>query len=310
MNNKKIVGGISPLLLLCTSLIWGFAFVAQSASSALGAFTICAIRHCLGAIFLILIIPLLDKITGNGRRLWRKAADGTPPFTKRELIGGAYIGAALALAGALQQLGMNNGTDPGKSAFISALYVVVVPIFSLAVKKKSPFNVWVGVLVATIGFYVLCVDKSFNVELCDLLVFFSACGFALHIMIIGHFSPSCDGVRLSAVQFTVAGAVNCILALIFDSPISFVKIAESFLPLLYLGIMSGGVAYTLQIIGQKHTKPAAASLILSLESVFGAVFSALAFGKFLSLREYIGGGIVFLAVIISQLNFKPINIKK
>ena len=301
--NEKLKANLSPLLLWGTALIWGFAFVAQSVASSIGAFTICAVRNGFAAIFLFLVIPLLDKATGNNRRLWKKSENQTPPFTKQELIGGICIGSALALAGPIQQLGMNMGTDPGKSAFISALYVIIVPIFSLVLKKRSPINVWISVFIAIVGFYVLCVDRSFNIQTSDLLVFISACAFSLHIMIIDRFSKECDGARLSAIQFTTASAICCVLALIFDFPINFILIGENILPLLYLGVFSGGIAYTLQIIGQKNTKPAAASLILSLESVFGALFSALALGSILTLREYIGGCIVFLAVVLSQLNF-------
>ncbi|MBR0449334.1 MAG: DMT family transporter [Clostridia bacterium] len=302
MNDKKIATVISPFLLLCTAGIWGFAFVAQSVASELGAFTVVAVRNCFAAIFLLLIIPFLDKISGNKRHLFGKSE--TPSFTKKELVGGILVGCALSVAATLQQQGMNSGTDPGKSAFISALYVIAVPVFSLFIKKRSPINVWISVIIATVGFYLLCVDKGFTVQPSDLLIFLSACGYAVHIMIISHFSPDCDGIRLSAVQFITTAVITSALALIFDTPISFSLLGENILPLLYLGVASSGVAYTLQIIGQKHTKPAAASLILSLESVFGALASALTLGTFLSLREYIGGAIVFLSVILSQLSVK------
>ncbi|MBP3583069.1 MAG: DMT family transporter, partial [Clostridia bacterium] len=191
-----------------------------------------------------------------------------------------------------------------KAAFITALYVVMVPIISQLLKKTAPINVYISVAIAVVGFYFLCIKDDLTLELSDTLVLICALIFALHIIVIDIFSPRCDGVRMSCVQFAVAFVLNGVLMLVFDMPLDLRAIGSALPALLYLGICSSGIAYTLQIVGQRDANPAVASIILSLESVFGVIGGAIVFGEVLSLREYVGCAIVFLAVILSQLDLK------
>lgn len=297
MNLKKL---ISPAILLTAAMIWGFAFAAQDAASDVGAFTLGFSRSIIAGIFLIGVVIALDKITNSGRVLFSKKGIDV---NKNELIGGAICGAILAVASAFQQIGINVGTDGGKAAFITALYVVLVPIYALALRKKAPLNVWVSIGIAIVGFYLLCIKENLTVAPSDILVVISAMIFPIHILTIDHFSPRCDGVRMSMVQFFVAAMINLIIALIAESPLDLPLVFNNVLPILFLGIGSSGIAYTLQIIGQKGVNPAVASIILSLESVFGVIGTALFLGQTLSPREYIGCAVVLAAVVLSQISF-------
>ena len=306
MKYKKL---ISPAILLAAAMIWGFAFAAQDAASEVGAFTLGFSRSIIAGVFLIAVVMILDRITKNGRVLFSKRG---VDINRDEMIGGVICGVILAAASAFQQIGINAGTDGGKAAFITALYVVLVPIYALALKKKAPINVWVSIVIAMVGFYLLCIKENLTMAPSDILVVIAAVIFPIHILTIDHFSPRCDGVRMSMVQFFVAAIVNLIIALIAESPLDFPLVADNILPILFLGIGSSGVAYTLQIIGQKGVNPAVASIILSLESVFGVIGTALFLGQTLSLREYIGCAVVLAAVVLSQIEpslFKNRNSK-
>ena len=210
----------------------------------------------------------------------------------------------MTFATALQQNGIGDGTDAGKAGFITALYVVIVPIYALFFRKKSPPRVWVSVCIAVVGFYLLSVKSDFSIVPSDLLILLCAFIFAGQIMAVDIFAPRCDGVRLSIIQFATGFLLNAIFALILESPISFSLIGENILSLLFLGIFSSGIAYTLQVIGQRNLNPGVASILLSLESVFGAIGGALIFGETMEPREIIGSAVVFSAVILSQIEFK------
>ncbi len=292
---------ISCVLFVVAAMLWGFAFSAQKEAAAVPAFTVGAVRNIFATLFLLLVIPFLDKLSDSGRRLITK--NKPLDFTKYELIGGIVCGAILTIASAFQQTGLGEGTDAGKAAFITALYVVIVPLIYLLFGRRSPINVWISVGVAVVGFYLLCIKDDFTVSPSDALVLICALIFALHIIAIDRFSPKCDGVRMSCIQFSSAFIFNLILALIFESPFDLGLIGSALPSLLYLGICSSGIAYTLQIVGQKHVNPAVASVILSLESVFGVIGGALFHGEVMSLKEYLGAAIVFVAVILSQLDF-------
>ena len=300
MNNKKY---ISTALLFIAAVIWGFAFTAQDAASDMGAFTLGFSRSIVGGVFLIGVVMLFDKLAGTDRRLFSKRGID---LNKYELIGGVIIGCVLVIASAFQQIGINSGTDGGKAAFITALYVVLVPVYALALKKKAPVNVWISIAIAVVGFYFLCIKDNLTVAPSDLLVVAASMIFPIHILTIDHFSPKCDGIRMSMVQFFTAAAVNLVIALIAEGPSEFSLILPNAMPLLFLGIGSSGIAYTLQILGQKDVNPAAASIILSLESVFGVIGTALFLGKTLTPREYLGCAIVLVAVILSQIDVKAI----
>ncbi len=298
MKNKKLFGN---LLLLTAAVIWGFAFAAQDAASEIGAFTLGFSRSILAGLFLIFIIMILDKAMGRERRLFSRSGIDV---SRTELIGGIICGLALTVASAFQQLGINSGTDGGKAAFITAMYVIMVPIYSLALRKRAALNVWVSVGIAAVGFYLLCIKEDLTVAPSDILVILSSLIFPFHILAIDHFSPRCDGVRMSMVQFFTAAIANLLIAIITESPLDISGIGNSILPILYLGIGSSGIAYTLQIIGQRDTDPTVASIILSLESVFGILGTALFLEQSLSLREYFGCAVILAAVVISQLEFK------
>ena len=299
----KLKKYISPALLLWAAIIWGFAFAAQDAASEMNAFSLGFWRSLVGGFFLISVIIALDKLLGTGRKLISKKGID---INKTELIGGMIIGAVLATASAFQQIGINRGTDGGKAAFITALYVVLVPIYALALKKKAPVNVWISVAIAVVGFYLLCITEDVTVAPSDILVVVSAMLFPIHILTIDHFSPRCDGVRMSMVQFFTAALINLVIALVSAGGESLSFAVPMLLPILFLGIGSSGIAYTLQIVGQKGVNPAVASIILSLESVFGVIGTALFLGQTLSPREYLGCAVVLVAVILSQIDLKAI----
>ena len=300
MNKKKY---ISTALLFLAAVIWGFAFAAQDAASDMGAFALGFARSIVGGVFLIGVVILFDKLRGTGRRLISKQGIDV---NKTELIGGVIIGTVLVVASAFQQIGINSGTDGGKAGFITALYVILVPVYALALKKRAPINVWISVAIAVVGFYLLCIKDDFTIAPSDLLVIGSSMIFPIHILAIDHFSPKCDGIRMSMIQFLTAAVLNLIISLIAEGPSELGAIFPNILPILFLGIGSSGIAYTLQIVGQKGVNPAAASIILSLESVFGIMGTALFLGQILSPREYLGCAIVLAAVILSQIDITVI----
>ena len=300
MNNRKY---ISTALLFIAAVIWGFAFAAQDAASDMGAFTLGFARSIVAGVFLVGVVIIFDKLLGTGRRLFsRRGID----VNRTELISGSIIGVVLVVASAFQQIGINSGTDGGKAAFITALYVVLVPVYALALKKKAPVNVWLSIAIAVVGFYFLCIKSDLTVAPSDLLVIGASMIFPIHILTIDHFSPKCDGIRMSMVQFFTASVLNLIIALIAEGPREFGMILPNMMPILYLGIGSSGIAYTLQILGQKGVNPAAASIILALESVFGIIGTALFLGQMLTPREYLGCAIVLVAVVLSQIDVKEI----
>lgn len=328
-RGKKV---FSVGILLLASVIWGLAFSAQKDAGELGGFTVGASRNLFATLFLVPVIPLMDKLLKNGRGFTKTItpsevaeSDGEGKtlaskaeeiqiknsplkklfdFTAPELIGGAISGFFMTFATALQQNGIGDGTDAGKAGFITALYVVIVPIYALFFRKKSPPRVWVSVCIAVVGFYLLSVKSDFSIVPSDLLILLCAFIFAGQIMAVDLFAPRCDGIRLSIIQFATGFVLNAIFALILESPISFSLIGENILSLLFLGIFSSGIAYTLQVIGQRNLNPGVASILLSLESVFGAIGGALIFGETMEPREIIGSAVVFSAVILSQIEFK------
>ena len=304
MNKKKY---ISTAMLFAAAVIWGFAFAAQDAASNMGAFTLGFARSIVAGVFLVGVIIAFDKILGTERHLFSKKGID---INKTELISGVIIGIVLVVASAFQQIGIISGTGGGKAAFITALYVILVPVYALALKKKAPINVWISIMIAVVGFYFLCIKNDLTIDTSDIFVIAASMIFPIHILTIDHFSPKCDGIRMSMVQFFTAAVLNLVIALFTESSTDFSLILPNILPILYLGIGSSGIAYTLQILGQNGVNPAAASIILSLESVFGVIGTALFLGKTLTPREYLGCAIVLVAVILSQINFSTLIRKK
>ena len=298
---KKI---ISPILLLTAAILWGFSFVAQKATTIVPTFTLLFSRSIVAVCFLAPAVVIFDRLSKNGRKLV-SIKERKIGITKRELVGGAICGAFLFAASALQQAGIAN-TDAGKTSFITALYVVIVPIYALIIGRKSPLNAWIGIGIAVIGFYLLCIKDDFTVAPSDLLVFACAFAFAMQIMTVDILLPTCDGVRLSLVQFSAVTVFSLIAALLFEVPFVWSEILEVLPQILFLGIGSSGIAYTLQIVGQKNSEPAVASILLSLESVFGALFSAMFLSERMSAKEYVGCAVVLLAVLISEIDIKAL----
>ena len=292
--NKRI---ISNILLLVTALIWGSSFVAQKAGTALEPFTYNGIRTLVGGISLVPVILILSKV-GKG-----KAADAAPKDKKSLILGGIVCGTFLAIASNLQQFGMYFDADAGKAGFITALYIMIVPILGMFLGKRVRPLVWFCVLLGACGFYLLTIagkGVGLTIEKGDLFVLLCAVLFSCHILAIDHFSPKCDGVKLSCLQFFVAGGLSFIMMLIFESP-DINQILDCWFPIIYAGVFSCGIAYTLQVVAQKNAEPTAASLILSLESVFAVISGAILLGERMTGYEILGCIVIFIAVILAQL---------
>ncbi len=281
----------SPILLLLTASIWGCAFVAQSVGmDYVGCFTFNCVRSLLGGLVLLPCILLLRR-SGN--------ADKKAPEKKTLLRGGLCCGVVLCLASNLQQLGLQY-TTVGKAGFITALYIVIVPVLGLFLGKKSSLRILISVAIALAGFSLMCLKDNFRLEKADLCLLLSAFLFSIHILVIDYFSPKVDGVKMSCIQFFVCGILSGACMLLWEQP-TVRGILDAKLPLLYAGVLSCGVAYTLQILGQKDFNPTVASLILSLESVFSVLAGWLALRQTLTGRELAGCALIFCAVILAQL---------
>lgn len=293
----------SSLMLLLTAAIWGVAFVAQSVGmDYIGPFTFNAIRSLVGGLVLIPCIWLLN-------RKKPAAQEDTPAQSGRTLfIGGICCGVALAVASSLQQMGIQY-TSVGKAGFITALYIVIVPLLGLLFKRRVSGLIWVAVVIAVGGMYLLCITEGFSVGKGDLLVMASALCFSAHILIIDYFSPKADGVKMSCIQFLVCGLLCAVPMLIMERP-SLPQILAAWMPLIYAGVFSCGVGYTLQIVGQRHIDPTIASLILSLESVISVLAGWVILGQKLTVRELIGCILVFCAIILAQLPQKEEKIEE
>ena len=292
----------NSLLLLLTATIWGTAFVAQSVGMEyVEAFTFTFARSIVGGIVLIPCIWFLRWLKGREKKT---SCDVTcakrPHITKIEWIGGICCGLALCAASNFQQIGIAY-TTVGKAGFITALYVVIVPILGLFFKRRVSFVVWICVALSVIGLYLLCMTEgSLTLAYGDLLVLICAVLFSLHIMVIDHFSPQGDGVVMSCIQFFVCGIVSGIIMLFVETP-SLENIMAAAMPILYAGVLSSGVAYTLQIVGQKDMNPTVASLILCLESVVSALAGWLILHEALTTRELLGCVLMFAAIVLAQV---------
>ena len=257
----------SMLLMLC-ALIWGTAFVAQSAGSGMGAFSFLAGRSWMAVLVLLPTVKAFDALHHRQGK-----PDGKPKTAaERKLLlkAGLMCGTLLFLASAAQQLGITLDPSTAKAGFLTAMYVVLVPVFGLFLGRKGSAQLWVSMAIAVVGLYLLCMKDGFgNIQSSDWLLLLCAVLFSFQIMAVDHFSPQMDGVRLSLVEFFVVSVESTVAAFLFEQPAmaEFVTFAG---PILYCGIMSSGVAYTLQILGQRDLNPAVASLIMCLESVFSA----------------------------------------
>ena len=281
------------LLLLLAAFIWGVAFVAQKEGGAeVGDLTFNGARSFIGGTVLLIAIPILSKLgfvkLPVGKAQW-----------KTTLLGGVLCGVALFLATNLQQIGISY-TTVGKSGFITALYIVLVPILGILLRKRTTLFNWLGVMLAVCGLYLLCVQGERGIQIGDLLLLGCALMFSVQILLVDHFVPHTDGVRLSCIQFFTVGILNLPLMFIYEQP-SLSAMAVNWLPILYAGVLSSGVAYTLQIVAQKDTHPTTASLLMSFESVFAVLAGWVILQEDLSPTELLGCGLMFAAVILAQL---------
>lgn len=303
-NTKTQLKGV--LILLLTAIIWGSSFVSQSVGSeSVSPFTFMAIRTLMGATVLVPFILIKDKI--SAKKMSEEEIIQRKKNNKKTIIYGAIIGVFLAAATNFQQFAFNYSTA-GKIAFITAMYMFFVPIFGLFLKKRISLITWFCILLGFIGLYFLCftgsdsfIGSGNKINKGDVLSLICAVFFTLQILLIERFSKECDGIKLSCAQFYTAGLISLVLMFIFEKPeISAIK--QAAIPLLYSGIMSCGIAYTLQIVGQKYCEATIASLLMCMESVFAAISAAIIIHERLSGRELLGCIIMFTAIIISQLS--------
>jgi drug/metabolite transporter (DMT)-like permease len=292
----------NSLLLLLAATIWGFAFVAQSVGmDYVEPFTFNGVRSLIGGLFLIPCIALIDRIRIRGAASEQEKARYT--WRQKELfVGGFCCGLALFAASSLQQFGIKY-TTVGKAGFITAMYIVLVPLFGLFLKKTVGLKIWISVVLAVAGLYLLCITEGFHIGGGDILVLLCALVFSIHILVIDYFSPRVDGVRMSCLQFLVCGILSMVGMALTEHP-QLNLIGQAWMPILYAGILSCGVAYTLQIVGQKDMNPTVASLIMSLESVVSVLAGWLILGQKLSTRELSGCVLMAIAIVLAQLPSK------
>jgi drug/metabolite transporter (DMT)-like permease len=297
---KNIKGS---LLLLLTAIIWGTSFVSQKLGmNYIEPFTFGASRFLLGALTLIPVILLFDKI--NSKKNDSEKSINTSFNNKDLIVGGILCGCALFLGASFQQFGIVH-TTAGKAGFITALYMVLVPIIGIFMGKKTDLYTWIGVVIAVIGLYLLSIKEGFSIGKGDAIVLMGTIFWAVHIITVDRFVSKVDGVKLSCIQFLTAGTLSLIASFIAEEP-RISEIIDCAGPILYSAILSVGVAYTLQIIGQKYTNPTLASILMSLESVFSAISGAIYLKESMLAREIFGCVLVFIAVLIAQINPKEI----
>ncbi len=297
LNNLK-----GSLILILAALIWGLAFVAQTAAAdSVPPFCINALRCFVAAIALYLFF-LVTNIKSKASFFPKEKSE-----RKKYYIAAIVCGSLLAISVNFQQFGLaaypESAASEARAGFITALYVILVPIFSVFSGRKIKLFVWLGVLIATVGVYMLCfTDKIGGIYIGDILVFLCAISFSFHIMAIDKYVGITGGVKLSVMQFSVCGVISLILSLVSENQTASISgILNAAPQILYLGIMSSGVAYTLQIVGQKFAEPAVASISMSLESVFAALGGWLISGNTLKGNEILGCALVFVAITVAQL---------
>lgn len=295
MNKQELK---SSLLLLLAAAIWGFAFVAQRVGAKyLGSFTFNGLRFALGSISLIPLILYFNK-NPNKDSDEDKHWGGAIPA-------GITAGCVLFCAASLQQIGIIY-TTAGKAGFITGLYIVLVPIFGILLKQRTNLNTWTGAILAVIGLYFLSVNQNFSIAKGDLLEIAGAVFWAVHILVIDHFTRKVDALKLSFIQFAACSILSLSAALIFEK-ITLSGISKALIPILYGGICSVGIAYTLQVVGQKHAKPSHAAIVLSMESVFASIGGLIILHENLGARGYLGCALMLSGMLISQFKFSKNN---
>ena len=298
MKHNQVRQVVFPII---TAMIWGSSFVAQSTSTEhIGAFTFNAARSFVGFLALLVVVQIFRMVRKEPEI--QQTPEEKKAGRKGLVLGGICCGIALALACNLQQLGMVAGASAGKTSFITTLYVVLVPICGLFLKKRVSPTVWISVLLAVAGLYCLCIKDSFSIAPSDLLVMLCAFGYTLHILVIDYFTQKVDGVKMSCIQFLSCAVLSAILMLIFEHP-TWADITPCIGSILYVGVFSSGVAYTLQILAQKDSNPTIVALLLSLESVFGAVSGDIFLHETMTGKELVGCVLMLIAVVLAQIEF-------
>ena len=288
----------SLMLMLC-AFIWGTAFVAQSAGSGMGAYSFLAGRSWLAVIVLLPTVRAFDAV--HRKQGVPFSGPATNAERKTLLIAGFICGTLLFAASAAQQIGITINPSTAKAGFLTAMYVVLVPVFGLFLGRRGNVQLWLSMVISVGGLYLLCMKNGFGgIESSDWILLSCAVLFSFQIMAVDHFSPLVDGVRLSLLQFFVVAVESTAAAFLFETP-ALAEFGANWLPLIYCGVLSSGVAYTLQILGQKELNPAIASLIMCLESVFSALGGWLILHQLLSVREGFGCVLIFAAVVLAQL---------
>lgn len=288
---KKMRGN---LILLITAFVWGISFVSQSVGmDHIGPNTFGGIRSILGGLVLLPVIFAIDA----GKK--KKGTYEKCNF-KKLLLYGTVCGVLLCVAATLQTYGLKE-TTTGKSGFLTAFYIIFVAVIYALKERKLPIKIVCGVLLAVTGMYFLCLFGS-EINFCfgDFLTLLCAVVFAIHILVIDRFAPQTDGVKLACTQFLVCGVLNCIVMFLFEEP-KIEQIMACSTAILYSGVMSCGVAYTLQIVGQKYTDPTSASMLMSLESVFAALAGWVLLGEGMGIWQIFGCALMFLAIVLVQL---------
>ncbi len=287
-------------ILLLTAMIWGFAFVAQRVGADfVGPFTFNGIRFSLGALSLVPVIMLFEKRENEGCV--------HKPKLRLSIIVGIIAGIILFIASSLQQIGIEITGSAGKAGFITGLYTVLVPIFGIFLKKKTNINIWIGALFAVVGMFLLCINDKWQISFGDAILFCGSVFWAFHILVIDRFVNSIYSLRFAMIQFAVCGVLGLFFAFAGET-ITLEGMKAAALPILYGGIMSVGIAYTCQIIGQKYADPTYASIILSTESMFSAIGGAIILHEVMTGRGYVGCLCIFIGIIVSQM--LPRKLKK
>jgi len=282
----------SDLLLLLAAIIWGFAFVAQRAGMEhVGPFTFNGVRFALGSLSLL---PLLYF-----GKFAKSKAENQNHFNKLTIRVGLISGIVLFVAATLQQTGIIY-TTAGKAGFITGLYVIFVPIIGIFIKQKTNLNIWLGAMLAAVGLYFLSINQDFALEFGDSLVLLSAVFFAFHILVIGRFSSMVSAIRLSIIQFATCSVLSLVSAS-FTEEIILSGIIDAAIPIIYGGVFSVGIAYTLQVVGQKHAHPSSASIILSLESLFAVIGGWLLLSEQMTARGLFGCGLMLAGMVLAQI---------
>ncbi|MFI3206229.1 MAG: DMT family transporter [Clostridia bacterium] len=288
MDFRKMRG---TLLLATAAFIWGSTFVAQRMANFLGASTFLAARSYIGAIFIIIVSIIITKkrkkmgINTNENKLYIKY--------------GIITGSVMYIAAVFQQISLSF-TSAGKAGFLTALYIVIVPVLGLFLKKKMHKIVWLSIAISLLGTYLLSVNESFTIEIGDSYLLASAFFFAVHIVLIDRFTVKTDSIRLSAVQFVVCAIISTVVAIFTEQP-QIDQVLLAWGPILYAGVFSSGIAFTLQVVAQRETPPAIAALVMSLESIFAVLTGWVVLGEVLDAKELFGCALMFIAIILAQL---------